>query len=93
MRTLGKRLGNKWVPFMRGALVGALSVLALLVPRWLRKTSKLQAKKTTTLELDLSDLLPADPPPPPSSARISAVSVTGSRASLAPPDVHSFEVH
>jgi hypothetical protein len=76
---------------MRGAVVGALSVLALLVRRWLRKPQWIAAKKTTTLELDLSDLLPLGPPLPPKSTRNGAASTSGT--SLVPPDVHSFEMH
>ena len=72
--------------------LGALSALTLIVSRWLRRSPRLEAKKTNTLELDLSDLLPAAPPPPLSSARMSRASFAGA-PSLAPPDVHSFEVH
>jgi hypothetical protein len=72
--------------------VGLLSTLAVFVPRWLRRSSRLEAKKTTTLELDLSDLLPAAPPPPPLSPARSSKASVGS-PSLTPPDVHAFEIH
>ncbi len=88
-----RTLGNKWMPLVRGAVVGTVSVCALLARRWLHKPPRIEAKKTTTLELDLSDLLPVGPPEPPSSRRNSAASLHMSGASLAPPDVHSFEVH
>jgi hypothetical protein len=103
MNTLGRRLGKlwvslrppkarKWMPFARGAWIGVVSALTVLVSRWIRRSPRLGAKKTTTLELDLSDLLPAAPPPPPSSVRSSRASI-GGEASLSPPDVHAFEVH
>jgi hypothetical protein len=81
------------MPVVRGAVVGALTVCALLVRRWLRKPQRIEAKKTTTLELDPSDLQPVGPPQPPNSRRNPAMSVHTNGASLAPPDVHSFELH
>jgi hypothetical protein len=90
--SLHPRKAREWTPIAWGALAGLVSTLAVLVPRWLRRPPRLAAKKTTTLELDLSDLLPAAPPPPPSSARASRASIGGA-PSLAPPDVHSFEIH
>jgi hypothetical protein len=71
---------NHWV---RAALLGLLSAVGVLASRW-RKRRRAPVQPSTTLDLDLSDLLPSGPPPVPNR--------TDGR-SLQPPDVHAFEVH
>ncbi len=95
MRTLGKRLvfpfhlvpPRRWLATSRGLVLGLFAALGVFAARWLRKPAKIE--RQVTLELDLTDLMPAGsghmPPPLPSDARVSQ--------SLVPPDVGAFEVH
>jgi hypothetical protein len=72
---------NRW---MRGALLGLLSAVAVLTARWMRRSKRAPAQPSPTLELDLSDLLPSGPPQLPGRA---------DGRTLQAPDVHAFEIH
>ena len=96
MRVIGRSLLSKlraprlgrWMPVVRRSMLGLVSLVALFAVRWWSKLpTKLPApllKKSTTLDLDFSDLMrvPEPPPFPPGREPL---------RSLVPPDVHAFE--
>jgi hypothetical protein len=96
MHTISNRLAlprwsrpAKWMPVVRGIMVGLVSAFAILAARWIRKSAhpRPRLEPSPTLDLDLRDLLPANSAPPPRPPRPSGP------PSLMPPNVHSFEVH